>query len=475
MSILAAYVVPHPPLIIPHVGKGEERAIQDTIDAYRQVARKIAELKPETIVISSPHSALYNDYFHISPGVHAQGNLAQFGDRNDRFEVTYDVEFVDALEQTATRAGLPAGTLGELDPSLDHATLVPLHFINEAFGITDGDATQVYQVVRIGLSGLSAMKHYELGKCIAQVAERLERRVVYIASGDLSHHLKDEGPYGFTAEGPLFDKQLTTALAHKDFSKLFEFDETFCEKAGECGLRSFQIMAGALDGKAVEGGLLSYEGPFGVGYAVATFEVSGQDSRREFDKLYIAAQKEQAHQARNGEDVYVRIARLSVETFVKTGERLSLEEAKTIMTDLPQEILQREAGTFVSLKKHGQLRGCIGTISSTTDCIAEEILQNAISACSEDPRFEPVEEDELDSLVYSVDVLGDAESIASAHELDTKRYGVIVTKGFKRGLLLPNLEGIDTPENQISIAKQKAGIGQNETVSLQRFEVVRHT
>ena len=144
--------------------------------------------------------------------------------------------------------------------------------------------------------------------------------------------------------------------------------------------------------------------------------------------------------------------------------------------DVPAELTARRAGVFVSLHEHGQLRGCIGTISATCSSIAEEILQNGISACSRDPRFDPVSVDELDYLDYSVDVLGDAERISSPDELDPRRYGVIVTKGWKRGLLLPNLEGVDTVDDQLRIAKMKAGIDPyDERVELERFEVVRHT
>jgi AmmeMemoRadiSam system protein A len=135
---------------------------------------------------------------------------------------------------------------------------------------------------------------------------------------------------------------------------------------------------------------------------------------------------------------------------------------------------KKKAGVFVSLKKHGELRGCIGTIAPVTDSIAEEIIRNAVSACAEDPRFDPVSKDELDELVYSVDLLSPAEPIPSADMLDPVKYGVIVTSGHKRGLLLPNLEGVDTIEQQIEIAMRKAGIHKNESYTLERFEVVRH-
>lgn len=169
-------------------------------------------------------------------------------------------------------------------------------------------------------------------------------------------------------------------------------------------------------------------------------------------------------------DPHIALARLSVETFVRTGKPAQLPG------DVPAELLERRAGVFVSLHEHGDLRGCIGTIVATTSSIAEEILQNGISACSRDPRFPAVQPEELDYLEYSVDVLDDAEPIDSLVQLDVKRYGVIVTKGWKRGLLLPNLDGVDTVEYQVAIAKQKAGIAiDDDDVELERFEVVRHT
>lgn len=170
----------------------------------------------------------------------------------------------------------------------------------------------------------------------------------------------------------------------------------------------------------------------------------------------------------SNEDAYVRLARETIEEYVKTGNRISVPE------HLPDEMYNGRAGVFVSIKENGNLRGCIGTIQATQPSVAEEIVQNAISASTKDPRFLPIEPNELDKLTISVDVLGDAEIIDSADKLDVKRYGVIVTKGYRRGLLLPNLEGVDTVENQVAIAKSKAGIGEDEEVVLERFEVVRH-
>lgn len=136
---------------------------------------------------------------------------------------------------------------------------------------------------------------------------------------------------------------------------------------------------------------------------------------------------------------------------------------------------EQATGTFVSLHAHGQLWGCIGTTGPTTESVAWEIVQNAVSACSRDPRFMPVTVSELESLEYSVDVLGQSEPIASPDQLDVKKYGVIVSCDRRQGLLLPDLEGVDTVERKIDIARQKGGISSREKYTLERFEVVRHT
>ena len=120
------------------------------------------------------------------------------------------------------------------------------------------------------------------------------------------------------------------------------------------------------------------------------------------------------------------------------------------------------------------LRGCIGTIFPTTDCLAQEIINNAISACSRDPRFTEVREDELPYLEISVDVLSETEEVSSLEELDEKRYGVIVSNGYRQGVLLPDLEGVGSVKEQIAIARRKAGIDEDEDISIERFEVVRH-
>ncbi|MBR4760632.1 MAG: AmmeMemoRadiSam system protein A, partial [Lachnospiraceae bacterium] len=319
---------------------------------------------------------------------------------------------------------------------------------------------------------------------------------VYIASGDLSHKLKDDGPYGFDPAGPEYDDRIMDVMGRGAFEELFSFDEHFLEKCAECGHRSFVMMAGAFDRTDVEIKKYCHQDVTGVGYGICSFMAGGENDGRAFLDAFEAKEQARRDTQHRKEDLYVRLARKSLESYITGRQVIDWDAEKDALTSRlradrsmdengvdPAEEIQESvdalsgtrAGAFVSLHKEGQLRGCIGTIAPTRENLAKEIIENAISAAVHDSRFMPVTEDELDKIEYSVDVLGEAEDIDSEEMLDVKRYGVIVTKGGRRGLLLPNLDGVDTIEEQLSIAKRKAGLKADEKgCSLQRFEVVRH-
>ncbi|MBQ6493429.1 MAG: AmmeMemoRadiSam system protein A [Erysipelotrichaceae bacterium] len=460
MSILAGFMVPHPPMIVPDIGKGEEKQIAETIAAYEEVAEEIRKLEPETIIITSPHAIMYADYFHISPGRYAKGSFERFRAPQVSFSEEYDYELTERICDYTSDNDFPAGILGERDPELDHGTMVPLYFIRKKY--KEG------KIVRIGLSGLSLSDHYRLGMYIRDAVNDLGRRVVFVASGDLSHKLQPYGPYGFAKEGPEYDERIMNACSGADFGKLFDFDESFCDKAAECGHRSFVIMAGAFDGMNVTAKALSHEDVTGVGYGICTFYPERESQYRHFLDQYEKKKMKELEDKRYNSDAYVRLARKAIEYYVINHRHLPLKEVDD------RELLKEKAGTFVSIHKDGRLRGCIGTIMAVRDNVASEIIGNAVSACSRDPRFPPIREDELKDLEISVDVLGEIEDIDSPEQLDVKRYGVIVSCGERKGLLLPDLDGVDTVEEQIDIAREKGGIRKNENYKLQRFEVVRH-
>ena len=431
--MISAVIMPHPPIARAMVGRGEEKKIQSTLDAYRAASRQIAQDAPETIVIISPHNIFFRDAFYISPGEVYTDSLSRFGASADRVSIPYDTELRDEIIRLCDEKGIPTVSSTRYAGEPDHGSLIPLLFVREAY--TD------FRVVRIAPSMLSDEMLMEMGRIIERAAAHLGRRMTLIASGDLSHKLLPEGPYGFVKEGPEFDRKVTGMMRSGDLKAFREFSPDFRDRCAECGLPGFIMLSGALENYHVEPDFLSYEGPFGVGYAICTFAI---------------------------EDACVRLAKDSLEKYIRTRTLLKRPD------NLPEWMTVQRAGTFVSLHKHGDLRGCIGTISPWSDCVADEIIALAVEAGTRDPRFYPVTAEELPELEYNVDVLSEAEP-AERDQLDAKRYGVIVTLGSRRGLLLPDLEGVDTPEEQISIALRKAGIRPNEPYKLERFTVERHT
>ncbi|MDO4501739.1 MAG: AmmeMemoRadiSam system protein A [Coriobacteriia bacterium] len=474
MPITAAFAVPHPPLIIPAVGRGGERKIARTVSAYERVADQVVAHMPEVVIVSSPHAPAYSDAFYVSSGAAESGSMARFGAPQERIQAMHDQNLAQEVARLAQQAGIPVAAGGPRDAEMDHGTFIPLWFVDRALeraGFGPGN----YLLLRVGLSGLDLESHRAFGRVIAQAVSNLGRRAVFLASGDLAHALKPDGPYGFAPEAPEYDRLITHAFdgaAGGTLEELFApaFTPAFCNAAGDCGHRSFLIMHGAL-GPDWRPELLSYEGPFGVGYMVAQLSPEPADAAASTEPQAggeSAAGSDAAAEPDATPDPLVALARASVEHYVRTGRPLPLP------ADLPSELTNRRAGAFVSLHT-SDLRGCIGAIEPTKATLAEEIIANGVAACSKDPRFPAVTEDELDLISYSVDVLGAAEPIDGLDQLDPQRYGVIVTSGWRRGLLLPALEGVDTAELQVQIARSKAGIGPHEAVQLERFEVVRHT
>ncbi len=466
-KIISSYVVPHPPIVVPEVGKGEERGASATVSSFERAAGDIKKDNPTTIILTTPHGPVFQDYIYMSLSDHLKGSLEKFGAPQVELGFQNNRELADRIAALAAEKGIPAGGLDDrtaskyrISKELDHGALVPLYFINKTH--------PGFKLVHISIAGLPFEELYKFGMCISEAVAASGEQAVFVASGDLSHRLSAEAPYGYSAEGKQFDELLVDSIRTLDVERLLALDESFCESAGECGLRSFVIMLGALDGYEARPEIYSYEGPFGVGYSVARIEVGGEDPGRKVLEKLLDRNKRQMEELRKAEDPYVSLARKTLEAYVREKKVIPVPGG------LPEEMLGEKAGTFVSIKNQGQLRGCIGTISPTRDNIAEEIIYNAISAGTRDPRFDPVEPEELHRLVYSVDVLGEPEPIGTMEELDVIRYGVIVRAGRRSGLLLPNLEGVNTPEEQVNIALQKAGIGPAEKYSMERFEVIRH-
>jgi len=457
--------MPHPPIIIPEVGKGQEAKIVKTSESLHKIGKEIENMAPETIIVVTPHGTMFQDAISLVNEDNIQGNLKNFGVPQVSMNLKVNKVLTERIHELARAENIPTVMISNTflknyksTLSLDHGVIVPLYFINKYYN--------KYKIVHITYAPLNDVSLYRFGVILKKAVEELKEKTIFIASGDLSHRLKEEGPYEFSPFGEKFDTEFLNNLKNGDVCNLFNMDEETVCNAGECGRKSVFIMLGALDGKKFKGELLSYQGTFGVGYGVMRLNILGEEKSKlkELEEIKNLRYSKKL----NHKDVFVRLSRESLTYFLTTGEKL-----KKLPNYITEEMRQNKRGVFVSLKKYGELRGCIGTISPATNSIAEEIIRNVIEAATQDPRFSPVEESELFDLDFSVDVLTEAIA-ASKSELDPKKYGVIVTRMGRRGLLLPDLEGVNTVEEQLSIALKKAGISSEEPFSIEKFEVIRH-
>lgn len=443
MTINGFYLFPHPPIVVPEVGRGEERRIQSTYNSMDSLAQEIGNKAPKTIILISPHGTMFSDSISLLYDEYVSGDLGQFGADNVKFQKKIDLELTDKIYDLAIKSEISIikadrNILKSYNSSfqLDHGAMVPLYFLDKYY--VD------YNLVHITYAALSDNQLYEFGKILFEASK--DSNTILIGSGDLSHRLKESGPYGYNPDGPIFDKKVLDLLQLGDVKALMNLNKNMIENAGECGMRSILILIGAMDGLSFKGDLLSYEDTFGVGYGVMKFHTN-EDIE---------------------ENPFVRLAKDNLTHFLNTGS--PIEDIPSYVTN---EMKDQKKGVFVTLYKSESLRGCIGTIFPTTDSIYEEIIRNSIQAGIYDPRFRRVGKNELEYIQFSVDILDSPES-ATIEDLDPMQYGIILSSGNKNALLLPNLDGVDTVEKQVQITKDKAGIRSNEEFLIERFKVTRY-
>jgi AmmeMemoRadiSam system protein A len=470
-SIVFAGIVPHPPIMVPEVGHEAIVDVHQSIAAMGEFTRRLIASGAETLVMISPHAPLDPRAFVAYNGPELHGDFADFRAPEITVSALLDEELLGAIAAAALADNYEVINIERA--KLDHGIAVPLYFL-EHNGWKG-------RVVALGYSFLSNEDHVRFGACIRTAAEKVGRPVAFVASGDLSHRLQPGAPAGYSQMAHLFDEEVVEALHTNSPERIINIDPELRRTAGECGYRSMLVALGATEGSPLSCEVLNYEAPFGVGYLVA--QITNQSPRDRGPHAHTVSQEaphgSQSDQpnhsstdsvfAAEGEQLPA-LARKAIETFVRTGKRIEIEAPERL-----SELLAARAACFVSIKtREGELRGCIGTIEPMLDTLAEELIINAIHAATRDPRFKPVEENELSELSYSVDVLSVPEP-TTFEELDPDIYGVIVEddSGARRGLLLPHLEKVSTSSRQVEIAMHKAGIPSGTLVKLSRFRVHR--
>ena len=444
LAVKLAVLTPHAPILVPPVG-GERRHKADaTIRALRDVAARVVAAAPQAVVLVSPHSPRHATAFGIWRTARLAGTFEPFAAPETGVDLPNDRELADAIVAQARAGGVETWDIprGELD----HGALVPLWFLADA-GWTG--PTVVLSLNHPGAGGLE-----ELGGAIAGAAAELGRRIVFVASGDMSHRLKPSAPAGHHPRAKEFDRAFITTLERGAYRDLFDLDAELQELAAEDVVDSTVIAAAAVGWDSAGHEVLSYEGPFGVGYGVAVL----------FDESAGSTASATTATPQSLADL-PRVA------------RASLAAALAGAPDQPPAAttaeLQPAHGVFVTLRhSDGNLRGCVGTLLPKFGSVVEETWRLAREAAFHDTRFAPVRAAELAGLRFEVSVLQPPELVLTETELDPQRYGLVVTADDdRRGALLPGISEIRTVARQLEIARRKGGIQPGERVRLQRFTV----
>lgn len=454
-----AALMPHPPVILPEVGKGREKEAALTLDGAERLRALLAGRNrhdaPDVLYALSPHQPYAPGALFLNTAPVARGTLARFGAPGASVLLETHGEALEELKKLLKQEGIPIVERAVADITPDHGSMVPLLGIAASF-----PGGRLPPVILGNPAGLSPERAFALGVALRGLSSGYRRAL--LASGDLSHRLKADGPYGFNPAGPEFDNAVVEALTTGNPAPLTALTPDFCDDAGECGMRSVLVLLGLAQGPVQ---VLSYEGPFGVGYCNALWTPDEQKTDARAPTAPAPDYGKTGHP-------YPRLARKTIAARLAGAPLPGPDDVAALSADA--SLWSTRHGCFVSIKnKDGSLRGCIGTFLPAYASLDAEIIANAVSAAFRDPRFPPLRADELDSVRLSVDILSQPELVTGVMELDPVRYGVIVTKGERRGLLLPDLEGVDSVEKQLAIAASKAGITNREGADIYRFTVDR--
>lgn len=457
--------MPHPPVVVPSVGRGREAEAASTVQAMRRLAGAVAKWNPDVVAVVSPHSPRRAGALGIWGGERLRGALGRFGAPQAGVDLPRATGLAAALREQSRPGGLLWWEItgGELD----HGAVVPLWFLVEAGW---GGETVV-----VGLGTAEGESWGDLGAALRAAGGLWGGRLAVLASGDMSHRLTPGAPGGFDPAGARFDRAFVRLIEEGRYRDIAQMDAGMVEQAGEDVVESTLAAAGACNFASNGRVLLSYEGPFGVGYAVALLHRDDQERNAEEVETRPAdlGHWEDAEEAESGDwaAVLLESGRRAV------AERLGLKWAGEGAVDRGQagEPGVRNGGVFVTLwTAEGELRGCVGSLEPACETLVEEVCRSALMAAFEDPRFPPLLAAELEGIRFEVSVLGEMEAVSGLESLDPRRFGLALkAAGDRRSVLLPGIAGLETAAAQLAAVRRKAGVRAGEPVDLFRFSVVK--
>jgi len=264
MPLVFAAIAPHPPVLIPEIGKDNLKKLVKTEEAMKKLEQEFYASKPESILVISPHGEIFNDSFSINLSADYSASFKEFGDFSLELKFKSDYMSIQEIRAADETQKSVAVTLTS-NPELDHGSSIPLYYLSQHL--------KNIPIIPLTYSGLDLKQHFIFGQFLHQQLSKINKRFAVIASGDLSHRLTKDAPGGYSVKGKEFDKKLIGLIKKKDVQGILNIDQKLCQGAGECGLRSIAILLGVIESLNTKTDVLSYEGPFGVGYLVCNFQL----------------------------------------------------------------------------------------------------------------------------------------------------------------------------------------------------------
>lgn len=258
-----AAITPHPPILIPTIGRENTKIIKKTAEAMEELEKKLFESKPDIIIVISPHGVLLPDAFCINLNPEYVSNLEEFGDFSTKIKFKTNTALAFRIKELMEDKNIPLTLTSNV--FLDHGVVIPLYFLTKRLSKVS--------ILPISYSLLDFKTNFNFGDILKEIILNEDKKIAVIASGDLSHCLTKDAPAGYSPRGKEFDDKLIELITNKNTAGILKLDTDLVEKAGECGLRSILILLGLLERINYTPEILSYEGPFGVGYLVANFKL----------------------------------------------------------------------------------------------------------------------------------------------------------------------------------------------------------
>lgn len=465
-SIVGRYILPHSPQLISFIGKGKEQYAQATLHAIEAICLDLADQKPDTTIVISPHGVTFSNSMYISGSKKNCGEL-EYTRRYIPFSYRNDLDLVKEISEAAQKRKIPASPATAKDlrkyglsDRLCFAVTVPLYFLRPHWND--------FSLLTVGISNLGASEHFRFGAAIKEAIDQTDRRVAIIASGELSHHNKavtEKAEGENSVVSSVFDVDLIRKFARNDLLGILDISQNSRNIAQDCGVDGFHVLLGTLGTHSMKCDLLSYEAPFGIGLMTARINSGNKNKRNPISELK-AMQENRMKDIIKNESEPVKLARKAVEYYTKHGK--IPEEFEQLSEEWEQGV-----GLVISLEKQGACRGYYASSRVEKNSFSNEIIFGSIAAAHKNPHFNSITLKELRESTIEIARIDSIEKIKTYEDINPWKHGLLV-KGTgigsgKEGIVLPQTHGIEDGEKLYLAALKQADLIPQSKVEIYRL------